>query len=108
MNNCSNHKKDLFGETDMKKVAEMIGDLHYSASVELYAHLCDKYELDSIKDRENPDHPKVKLANILHLISIEFEIISALSTSAWQISKPFMTQSECAGCGRDVNHCVCP
>lgn len=90
MANCSNHKKEVAGISDMKVLAEMIGDLHYSAAVELYAHLCDKYELDSIKDRENTEHPKVKLANILHLISIEFEIISALSTSAWQISKPFM------------------
>lgn len=52
MSDCSKHKKELFGESDMAKVAEAIGDLHYQTLAELLAHLADKLHADARKDAE--------------------------------------------------------
>lgn len=105
MDNCSEHKKDLFGETDMKKVAEAIGDLHYETLAELLRNLSIKLYKDGLKDRENN---KEKLGYALSNASNDVAASASHITRAYKISKPFMNQIECAGCGRNVNHCVCP
>ena len=85
--NCSNHKKDLFGHTDMKEVAEAIGDLHYEALDRLLYELHNKLWSDAANDRRN-DKPKLakRLTAAASLIgAADMEI-----REAWEISKPFM------------------
>lgn len=50
MNNCSQHRKDVFGKTDMKEVAKEIGDLHYEALTKLMYELQAKILTDGAKD----------------------------------------------------------
>lgn len=107
MDDCSKHKKDLFGETDMKKVAEAIGDLHYESLSKFLWELQTKFHNDSINDIKGQ---RFKLGHLLHRASkLVYEASNEIER-AWQISKYFMkeTDNECAGCGRNVNHCVCP
>lgn len=47
---CSQHKKEIAGISDMKVLAEMIGDLHYEALALLLYHLSDKFYVDGRKD----------------------------------------------------------
>lgn len=47
---CSQHPKDLYGETDMKKAAEVIGNLNYDSLSTLLYHLSDKLYIDGRKD----------------------------------------------------------
>lgn len=84
---CSNHKKELFGQTDMKVVAEAIGDLHYETLAELLAHLHDKIETDAFYDYVG-DRPYLSI----HLgDAAEYLGRAARSIQqAWQISKPHM------------------
>ncbi len=90
MDNCSQHKKSVLGEENMEVVAEAIGNLNYESAIELYMYLQEKYERDSLRDRNHPTEPKPKLANVLHLMADEYNVMAALANSAWQISKPFM------------------
>ncbi len=88
MSNCSNHKKDVAGISDMKVLAEMIGDLHYETLTELLVELNIKLYRDSKRDckidRERLSH---------HLSEASFEMGKSAHHiyKAWQISKPFMT-----------------
>jgi len=84
---CSNHRKDLFGRSDMKVVAEAIGDLHYEAMVELFDNLTLKFRKDGIKDI---DGERVDIGDILLQSSgITFRLAKKIRV-AWKISKPFM------------------
>lgn len=88
---CENHKKDLFGETDMKKVAEAVGDLHYETLAELFKHLVKKFKDDAFVDRLGDRN---KIATHLwnasnHTANLEWAI-----RNAWQISKPFMKEEK--------------
>ena len=90
MNNksdCSKHKRDLFGETDMKVVAEMIGDLHYESLTELFHYLENKLWIDSQKDKANG---KTDLSSFLVNACDGMGIAHQNMQKAWQISKPFM------------------
>jgi hypothetical protein len=84
---CSNHKKDLFGETDMKIVAEAIGDLHYKTLERLIWHLGKKLYVDSQKDNEAG---RKNLASCLHDAAGHLESASYWIGYARDISKPFM------------------
>lgn len=83
---CSGHKKDLFGERDMKKVAEVIGDLHYEAMAELYNHLAEKHLNDHLKNKK--DHPDEAAALIWMHHAVNKASCGA--ERAWKISKPYM------------------
>lgn len=61
--NCSKHKKDILGVTDMKDLAEMIGDLHYETLSEFLDKLSDKLYLDGAKDSAAN---RIKLGDMLH------------------------------------------
>jgi hypothetical protein len=87
MSNCSNHKKDLYGESDMKKVAEAIGDLHYETLAQLLKALSQKLKQDSRKDWKSG---RVRLANLLKEASVDIKNSYTQIVSAYQISKPFM------------------
>lgn len=84
---CANHKKDLFGETDMKVVAEAIGDLHYETLFVLLRELSQKLKQDSRKDWSGN---RVQLAGRLKAASTYIKNAYMAIAEAWQISKPFM------------------
>lgn len=50
MSDCSKHKKEIAGISDMKELAEMIGDLHYDSLSTLLYYLSDKLFFDGKKD----------------------------------------------------------
>lgn len=87
---CSKHKKDLFGETDMKKVAERIGDLHYETLTDLLSKLSVKLYKDGLKDRNSS---KEILGCVLADASNDVAAAASHIGKAWTISKPFMHPS---------------
>ncbi len=87
MDNCSKHRKDILGESDMKVLAEMIGDLHYEALASLFKELGKKLQQDSRNDWKNK---KTQLSNRLKIASNCLKGAYVVITEAWQISKPFM------------------
>lgn len=87
MRNCAEHKKEVAGISDMKVLAEMIGDLHYETLWKLLDSLSDKLYEDFKKDW---DAGRTKIATALKLAS-EFTVSASHEIEqAWQISKPFM------------------
>ena len=87
MSDCKNHKKEVAGISDMKVLAEAIGDLHYEALAELFGHLSKKFFTDAQKDaRAGRDN----LSNRLYGISYNMRQCAYSAEIAWQISKPFM------------------
>lgn len=86
---CSQHRKDVAGITDMKQLAEMIGDLHYEVLAELFSHLEKKFMDDYEKDNKAG---RPELAMCLWDASIDAGCIAKYIQHAWQISKPFMEQ----------------
>lgn len=50
MSNCSNHRKDVHGETDMQHLAEEIGNLHYEVLAAFLYKLSRKLLDDAKKD----------------------------------------------------------
>jgi hypothetical protein len=87
MSNCSEHKRDLFGQTDMKVVAEAIGDLNYETLAELLYHLSDKLNSDSNTDYEGG---RYKISQELNEASHKMHFVARRIELVWQISKPFM------------------
>lgn len=89
MDDCSKHKKDLFGETDMKVVAEAIGDLHYESLCELFKQLSLKIYKDANRDaNDSKINLSIELMNAAFYVDYAFRNLY----KARQISKPFMEQ----------------
>lgn len=89
MSDCSKHKKDLFGEADMKKAARVIADMHYESLCELLLHLSQSLLEDSQKDGYDG---KAQLSKSLDYAG-DFIYDAHISLiDAWKISKPFMEQ----------------
>jgi hypothetical protein len=89
MSDCSNHKKDIAGITDMKQLAEMIGDLHYEMLAEFLAKLNQKLWEDGLRDKKDG---RINLAIKLHKAANFLGDAYNQIYDAWQISKPFMTE----------------
>ena len=87
MSDCSKHKKEVAGITDMKVLAEMIGDLHYETLKNLLRHLADKIDADSEMDMAAG---KRELGGVLYEASVYISNAQLYIKKAWQISKPFM------------------
>ena len=90
MSNCSNHKKEVLGISDMKILAEMIGDLHYETLGELLDYLCLKIYNDSVKDKLAG---KERLSINLKECSLHIGKAYEYMNDAWKISKPFMNKT---------------
>jgi hypothetical protein len=90
MSDCSKHKKEVGGISDMRELATQIGDLHYEAFAELLTHLTDKLEDDCIKDKRAG---RVDLATVLYEASKYIRFARFKISQAWYISKPFMNPS---------------
>lgn len=87
IDDCSRHKKEVAGITDMKLLAEMIGDLHYETLADLFKHLATKISLDSKKDK---GEGKIDLSECLWQLSVFMAGARGWAEDAWKISKPFM------------------
>jgi hypothetical protein len=91
MNDCSKHKKDVAGISDMKLLAEMIGDLHYESLAELFHYLEGKIGVDAFYDYVG-DRPKLSFA--LGEASEHIARVAKCLDHAYQISKPFMNNKD--------------
>lgn len=89
MSDCSNHKKEVAGVSDMKVLAEMIGNLHYETLAELFQHLSKKIFQGAEKDAKAK---RLALSSILYDLNYELNVCHRLADRAWKISKPFMSQ----------------
>ncbi len=87
MSDCSNHKKEVAGISDMRQLAEMIGDLHYKTLSDLLDCLGDKLWADASKDQGDG---RSLLAGNLNCASVDIHRARYHIDKAWQISKPFM------------------
>lgn len=86
---CAHHKKDIAGITDMKQLAEMIGDLHYETLAELFKEIGLKLARDAGNDCNNG---RTELG--MNLLDASLSTIKTYHSimNAWKISKPFMQQ----------------
>ena len=87
ISDCSKHPKDIAGITDMKVLAEMIGDLHYESLVDLFDFLRHKFNRDAVKDAEGG---RYDLATSLHTAGMICSELFGELENTWEISKPFM------------------
>ena len=84
---CLKHKKEVAGISDMKMLAEMIGDLHYESLTELMKCVALKLYKDGRKDiSEGRTRLGFHLMDAGENVAKTYENIK----NAWQISKPFM------------------
>lgn len=86
---CEKHKKSVGEYTNMKKLAEDIGDLHYESLGELFAHLSEKVTQDGEKDIEGG---RKKLGETLLNLGWDISMAYIRVKKAWLISKPFMKE----------------
>lgn len=111
---CSRHLKEVAGISDMEKLAEMVGDLHYETLTKFLDCLSLKISKDAILDES---HGRKDLAAELYLISGHLFKATANCDQAWRISKPYMskklepTGDKCHTCGinlftNDMSHCL--
>ena len=91
MTNCSAHKKEVAGISDMRLLAEMIGDLHYETLAELLNMMAEKFFLDADKDKQNG---RDELYKCLLWIYYGIHKASYGAERAWKVCKPFMTLKE--------------
>jgi hypothetical protein len=91
MANCSNHPKDIAGITDMKVLAEMIGDLHYETLEELLAQLANKLHVDAKKDLQAG---RTELSDKLFDACYSMAQCETFISEAWKICKPFMNEEQ--------------
>lgn len=87
MSNCSNHRKDIHGETDMKHLAEEIGNLHYETLAILLNNLSGKIQRDASKDMKAG---REKLARKLWKAKDQIQDAFFSIYEAWKICEPFM------------------
>ena len=85
------HPRNVGEYTDMKKLAEDIGNLHYETLVDLMIHMADKLEDDANSDK---DKGRRKLSHHLNEASLNIVNASSDIDEAWRISKPFMKDDE--------------
>lgn len=87
MSNCSNHRKDVHGETDMQHLAEEVGNLHYETLAAFLNHLQQKLQFDAEKDFKAG---RIKLAAELRNAGLKIDGAWWHIYNAWEISSPFM------------------
>lgn len=87
---CSRHSKQVGGFTDMKLLAEAIGELHYKTLAELFSHLASKLMVDAHNDALAG---RTKLADQLHYTYHAIQIAHFGISNAWEISKPYMDKT---------------
>lgn len=89
MSDCSRHSKQVAGISDMKILAEAVGDLHYESLTEFLHHLSKKIDADA--ERDNRDG-KEKTASALQYAGMSLFESALRMEKVWKICKPFMKQ----------------
>jgi hypothetical protein len=84
---CSRHKKEVAGVTDMKLLADMIGDLHYESLEEMLSELVLKLIADSYNDWKGE---RKQLSNCLENAASYIGMARREISKAWKISEPYM------------------
>lgn len=84
---CNDHPVDVFGRTDMRFVAEAIGDLYYRSLSDLFQHLSKKLRSDGQLDEADG---RSILANCLFLASNAIYTAYVRTEEAWAVSSPYM------------------
>jgi hypothetical protein len=84
---CSRHKKEVAGISDMKLLAGMVGDLHYKSLEDFIGYLCTKLYKDGLKDRMNN---REKLGYVLTDASDALKKAAKHIAEAWVICQPYM------------------
>lgn len=87
MKNCSEHKKEVAGISDMKVLAKMISDLHYETLADFLEELQCKFIRDAGNDA---DKGRRQLADHLDDCAASLGNAAFEMKQAWQISKTFM------------------
>lgn len=90
MSNCSSHPKSVAGESDMKVLAQQIGDLNYETLCTLLWHLSNKIHKDGQKDF---NEGRTKLSHLLFMAQMDIYKACKQIQQAWYISKPFMNNT---------------
>lgn len=85
--NCSNHKKEVAGVSDMEALGKMIGELHYKTLHDLLIELQCKLIKDSIKDEKGGRN--MLAHHLSECASFIGEAAEEMKT-VWRISKPHM------------------
>ncbi len=88
--NCSKHPTEVAGISDMRDLAEKIGNLHYKTLTDLLFNLSKKFERDAKRDYDND---REKLASALQYLGMSLFESSLRAEKVWKISKPFMTEN---------------
>lgn len=87
MSTCTEHRSDVFGQTDMRKVAREILDLRYDTLAELMDHL----ETEAMKDSAKDKHLGHKLVSeVLYSLSFCFATAYKRSSKLYEICKKYM------------------
>ena len=81
---CKRHLKEVAGITDMKILAEMIGDLHYETLSTLLYHLSNKVYTDGQKHFVNG---RTKLSHFLFESQIKIHSAHQNIEQAWKMSE---------------------
>jgi len=102
MSDCSQHKKDIAGISDMKVLAEMIADLHY----ETLARLLNQLTLEINEDGTNDyNSGRMTLGGLLIECGENLSSAANCMEAAWQISKRFMKDKTTLDINtNDANH----
>lgn len=87
---CSRHSKQVGGISDMKILAEAIGDLHYETLAELFNYLASKLASDAINDAKAE---RYALSGELNCASKHIDMVFHHIDAAWKISKPYMDKT---------------
>jgi signal transduction histidine kinase len=86
-NNCSTHAKEVAGISDMTKLAEMVGDLHYETLTDFLQQLSKKINTDAQNDNEGG---REQLASALQYLGMSLFESALRSEQVWKICKPYM------------------
>jgi hypothetical protein len=87
MSDCSRHSKQVAGISDMKILAEAVGELHYETLSQFLVELSIKIYRDG---KHDGDEGREQLADSLMEAQYKISEASGRIYRAWQISKPFM------------------
>lgn len=88
---CSRHKKEVAGISNMKELAEMIGNLHYESLADFFIELQCKFIRDAGNDERQG---RIQLAECLDEAAAHTSWVAAEIKNAWEISQPFMNEAE--------------
>lgn len=84
---CSRHSKQVGGFTDMKLLAEAVGDLNYETLKDFLEKFSRKLFIDAAKDRAES---RTRLANYLDAAANNIHFAASQIGAAWDVCKPFM------------------